>query len=278
MQPPGRGKSGGRRAEAAPRFRFTSAIAEVAVDLHSADAIEEQQHALPMVATLPLSGSLGIDVVRIGWLGHRSGVTSEPRRRLTRARRQGHRSFVALARPGLHSDSIPEARPEASFPGSSAVPGRPGRRCAARCARPFGAVLDCQAQLRWLAMNVAPGGDVRRKTLTLVNPWTPRTTSKAPPTGAKTLLRITIRLSPRPHPCREPPLSAEAEAFFPMSSLPPWTKSRATVCRVLSSCFGSGEAEVRAPGTIRLDRDRRRPPPTLRRRPSRRTCPLVARS
>ncbi len=41
-----------------------------------------------------------------------------------------------------------------------------GRRCAARCARPFGPSLTAPAQLRWLAMNVAPEGDLRVKTST----------------------------------------------------------------------------------------------------------------
>ncbi len=41
-----------------------------------------------------------------------------------------------------------------------------GRRCAARFARPFGPSLTAPAQLRWLAMNVAPEGDLRVKTST----------------------------------------------------------------------------------------------------------------
>jgi hypothetical protein len=57
----------------------------------------------------------------------------------------------------LAGKAFPGPRVDAFSPGSSAVPGRQGRRCAARCARPVRPVLDCPAQLRWLTMNVARG-------------------------------------------------------------------------------------------------------------------------
>ena len=65
-------------------------------------------------------------------------------------------------RAALHRDLVGR-----DLPGSGAVPSRQRRRCAARCARPFGPSLDCPAQLRCLAMNVAPEGDLRSRQLPL---------------------------------------------------------------------------------------------------------------
>jgi hypothetical protein len=80
------------------------------------------------------------------------------------------------------------------LPGSWAVPSCQGRRCAARCARPFGPSLTAPAQLRWLAMNVAPEGDLRVKTSTSAARSTRARLAKPVP-GTKILLRTTIGLS-----------------------------------------------------------------------------------
>ena len=84
-------------------------------------------------------------------------VTSKTCRRLTLRQAVGPLVARSARSAGPHSPSVPERRPDAISPGSCAFPGRRGRRCAARCARPCRAILDCPAQLRWLAMNVTQG-------------------------------------------------------------------------------------------------------------------------
>jgi|SRR5450755_1293076 len=60
---------------------------------------------------------------------------------------------------------------------------------------PSGPSLTAPAQLRWLAMNVAPEGDLRVKTSTSAARSTRARLAKPVP-GTKILLRTTIALSP----------------------------------------------------------------------------------
>ena len=88
----------------------------------------------PRPHTRSISGSLGIDVVRIGSPPCQQ-VTSEARWRVRRTRRAGASdSRVALAR--VECNRAGPKLPAGDIPGSSAVPSRQGRRCTARCARP----------------------------------------------------------------------------------------------------------------------------------------------
>jgi hypothetical protein len=86
-------------------------------------------------------------------------VTWEARQTLTTLEAtRPDRASRPCERAALHRDLVGR-----DLPGSGAVPSRQGRRCAARCARPLGPYLDCPAQLRCLAMNVAPGGDLQSR-------------------------------------------------------------------------------------------------------------------
>ena len=100
-------------------------------------------------------------MVRFSGFRPRDRVTGRPGRHSRRLRQtRPDRASRPSERAALHRDLVGR-----DLPGSGAVPSRQGRRCAARCARPFGPSLDCPAQLRCLAMNVAPGGDLRSRQL-----------------------------------------------------------------------------------------------------------------